>query len=406
VASTPIADARGRRLGRLHALIDFEGLAPLLTSPELGENARVLVIDRARRYLNPPEGIDPDTLYEGHASDDGDSPGHHTAVTYRDEARDIEVVETHSPFPRFGWTLVVEQPYAEAFAPVLSSMTRVIGLNVAIVLACGLVALRLAGSIVQPLRELSAAARRLSEGEREVVIDERDSSDEVGLLTRTFNEMSRALGRITHELEENHRAIESTNRELVVKNEELSEMNLVLEQLSITDGLTKLHNHRYFQDAMAQACKRSLRTREPLSLLLVDIDYFKRWNDRLGHAAGDEILRRMAETLNESVRETDLVARYGGEEFAVLAADTDLEGATALGEKIRQAVGETEFVTDVPSERERLTVSVGAACFEGDRRQLFSDADAALYRAKRAGRDCVVATEPGAVVEEADDACS
>ena len=171
-------------------------------------------------------------------------------------------------------------------------------------------------------------------------------------------------------------------------------MNLVLEQLSITDGLTKLHNHRYFQEAITNECKRALRTENPLCLVLLDIDYFKKWNDRLGHAGGDEILRRMAEVLNTSCRETDLLARYGGEEFAVLAINTDLPGATALAEKIRQTVEATAFLTDVPSEREALTVSIGVAAFAGDRRQLFTDADEALYAAKDGGRNRIVVAPP------------
>jgi len=171
-------------------------------------------------------------------------------------------------------------------------------------------------------------------------------------------------------------------------------MNLVLEQLSITDGLTKLHNHRYFQESMAAECRRIVRTNDPLCLILIDIDYFKKWNDRLGHAGGDEILRRMAEVLNESVRETDLLARYGGEEFALLAINTTLEGAAALGEKVRQAVEETDFLTDVPSERDHPTVSVGVAGYSIDRKQLFADADTALYTAKDSGRNRVVVAPP------------
>jgi len=214
--------------------------------------------------------------------------------------------------------------------------------------------------------------------------------------------MSRGLGRSARELEENQREIEIANQRLLSKNEELSNMNLVLEQLSITDGLTKLHNHRYFQDAIAAECKRASRNDDPLCLVLVDIDYFKKWNDRLGHAGGDEILRRMAEVLNQNCRETDLLARYGGEEFAILAIDTDLPGAAALGEKIRQAVEESELVRDVPSEKEPLTISVGVAAYAGDRMQLFTDADEALYAARDAGRNRVIVAPPATDGSEID----
>jgi diguanylate cyclase (GGDEF)-like protein len=399
IASAPMRDADQRTIARLHALIDLSNLNGMLANDELGDSANVYVVDRNGLFLNPPQGIDPDTKWQGdHAERE-----HATAVAYYDDPLGEQVIGTSVPFPRFEWTLVIEQPYDEAFAPIVSSMSRVAGLNVVIVLGVALLAFRIAGSIVKPLEALSDAAARLSQGEREVEIEEgAHGTEEVHLLTQTFNEMSRGLGRSARELEENQREIEIANQRLVSKNEELSNMNLVLEQLSITDGLTKLHNHRYFQDAIAAECKRASRNDDPLCLVLVDIDYFKKWNDRLGHAGGDEILRRMAEVLNQNCRETDLLARYGGEEFAILAIDTDLPGAAALGEKIRQAVEESELVRDVPSEKEPLTISVGVAAYAGDRMQLFTDADEALYAAKDAGRNRVIVAPPATDGSEID----
>jgi len=278
-------------------------------------------------------------------------------------------------------------------------MKQALALSAIIVLVCCLGAMRLAGSIVRPLRALARGAQRLSQGEREVQIEESQSSEEIAVLTRTFNEMSRVLGSFARELEENHRAIESANEELVSKNEELSGMNQILEQLSITDGLTKLHNHRYFQDAMHKACKRCVRTKNRLSLLLIDIDFFKRWNDELGHAGGDEILRRIAEIFNQIVRETDLLSRYGGEEFAVLATGTTVDGAVKLAEKLRSEVEASGLGREVSEESDSepgITISIGVASFQGDRKRLFSEADEALYRAKHSGRNCVVVFEPSA----------
>lgn len=397
IASASLRGSSGRALARLHAIVDLDQLATLLWSEELGENAMIFLVDREGHFVNPPEGLATNARFERPEFDPGreeDAP-FVGSVNHYDNDRKLPVIGTLHPFTRFGWTLVVEQPYDEAFAPVIDSLARVAGLNLAIVIVVGLLASRIARSIIGPLRALSAAARRLSEGEREVEIPETQfASDEVNLLTRTFNEMSRGLGRNAREIEDNQREIEAANAELLAKNNELSSVNLVLEQLSITDGLTKLHNHRYFQEALTKECKRSLRTENPLCLVLIDIDYFKKWNDRLGHAGGDAILRRIAEILNESVRETDLLARYGGEEFAILAIATDLAGAVALGEKVRQAVVEADFVTDVPSEKQQLTVSVGVAAFAGDRRQLFADADAALYQAKDEGRNRVIVAPP------------
>lgn len=396
IASTPMRDARGRSIGRLFAVMDLEFLSPALKSRDIGEGASVFLVDRNMRILNPPPGLAPDTRFIPPDENSNHGDPSVLGVAYYDNVQNIHVVGTQVAFPRFGWTLVLEQRSEEAFAPVSSSIGRVAGLNLAIVLIVSLVASRIAGSFVRPLRALSDGAERLSRGERDVEIDETTlTSEEVNVLTRTFNEMSRGLERNAREIETSHQAVKVANDELIEKNQELSDVNLVLEQLSITDGLTKLHNHRYFQESIATECKRSLRSKDPLSLILIDIDFFKQWNDRLGHAGGDEILRRLAEVLNQCVRETDILTRYGGEEFALIALNTDLDGAIALGEKIRQSVEEESFVTDVPSEKEQLTVSVGVATLDEDRKQLFNDADGALYTAKDTGRNRVVAADPG-----------
>src|SRR5262249_4121403 len=156
----------------------------------------------------------------------------------------------------------------------------------------------------------------------------------------------------------------------------------ILEQLSFTDGLTHLHNHRYFQDRLRLETKRADRTGDPLGLLLVDIDNFKWLNDRYGHAIGDEVLSRVATTLTHAGREPDLVARYGGEEFAVLAPRTDVKGAMTLAERMRQDVAEARFrgLEGEGSGRLAVTVSVGVTLYHGDPKRFFTEADRALYQ--------------------------
>jgi diguanylate cyclase (GGDEF)-like protein len=308
---------------------------------------------------------------------------------------DLRVVSSATSFGRFGWTVVVEEPYDQAFAPVLSAIRRVVGLNLAIVSLFSIVAYRVAVSMVKPIDALSRAARRISKNEKNVEIPHSNSRDEVGLLTRAFSEMTSRIDSHKRQLEDAHEEVESANDELRAKNQELQDMNEVLGQLSVTDGLTQLHNHRYFQDFLAKETKRAGRTHDPLALILVDIDHFKRWNDRLGHAAGDEILRRIAQVMTTLIRSTDLLARYGGEEFALVAPGTPLEGAVQLAEKMRATIAETRFFLDPPSEPESVTVSIGVALYEGDRKNFFKRADQALYRAKAEGRDCVVVAESG-----------
>jgi diguanylate cyclase (GGDEF)-like protein len=391
IASAPLASSPAGGLGSLHAVLYLDSMIEVLSTSELGPSGQILLIDATGHYITGSGKTPPVEPFVGPLPEEGRQ---WVLEDYTNEAKE-RVVGGARRFPRFGWTIVVEQPYNEAFEPVVSTKMRVLVINLGIVLVVCLAALRVAYSITRPIEALSGAAQRISEGDRDFPIPESESSDEVGVLTRAFKVMTDRLTRNALELEQGHEAVEAANEELQRKNDELHRVNEVLEQLSITDGLTKLHNHRHFQEQLVQECKRASRMKRPLSLILVDIDYFKLWNDRLGHAAGDQILRQMAEVMNDVIRETDLLARYGGEEFGLIAPSTDLEGATMLAEKIREAVSSTAFFLAPPSEQEPITVSVGVAGFEGDRRELFNEADRALYRAKSAGRDCVVTAEPG-----------
>ncbi len=174
---------------------------------------------------------------------------------------------------------------------------------------------------------------------------------------------------------------------------ELMETNKRLELLSITDGLTKLHNHRHFQDELARAFEESQRYQRPLSLAMIDIDFFKKFNDTHGHAVGDDVLKRAAELYRSSVRSTDLVARYGGEEFAVMMPETALDDGIAFAEKIRHLVETTPLQTQAGPLN--VTISLGVASVPQSRihsaKELIVAADRALYRAKKNGRNQVQA---------------
>lgn len=156
-------------------------------------------------------------------------------------------------------------------------------------------------------------------------------------------------------------------------------------RLAITDELTGLYNLRHFYRVLQAEVNRAVRYGRHLSMIMVDIDYFKQYNDRWGHLVGDEVLRGLAEILRRNVRDVDVVARYGGEEFSIILPETTLQQAGIQAERIRTAVEQYPF-------RERLTVSLGVATFtEGMGRgaELVSEADRALYRAKTEGRNRV-----------------
>ncbi len=184
-------------------------------------------------------------------------------------------------------------------------------------------------------------------------------------------------------------------KRIVDLQKELMETNRRLELLSVTDGLTQLHNHRFFQDELAKKFEETQRYERPLSLAMIDIDFFKKVNDVYGHAVGDDVLKQVARLYESSIRSTDLVARYGGEEFAVMMPETDLEDALVLAEKIRSMIESNP----IPTQAGPLvvTVSLGVASVPRSKIQSAKDliiaADKALYRAKKRGRNQVQAEQ-------------
>jgi diguanylate cyclase (GGDEF)-like protein len=371
----------GAPWGWLHGWVGSERLAAELASEALPPEAEIVVVDAAGRIVAHParaRRLGPRITASALA--------HPRSVTeYRSESG-VTVLGSSLPLVA-GLHLVVEAPRDAVYAPVSELLTRIVVIDAAIVLILALLAHQIAGAIAQPIRALSEGARRIAEGDLDVRIDAGAASDEIGRLTRTFNDMIQRL-------RDTQRNAEAATHALQRRNEELQGANEVLEQLSITDGLTKLHNHRFFQDHLTREIKRVRRTLEPVSMLLIDIDDFKPLNDRLGHAAGDELLKGIARSLNSSVRESDFLARYGGEEFVVVAANTHLAGAVHLAEKVRTEVAESSFVVDESMQVFKITVSIGVAEYRGDRKAFFQSADRALYRAKAEGKNCVVADQP------------
>ena len=183
-------------------------------------------------------------------------------------------------------------------------------------------------------------------------------------------------------------------RALRVSQQQLLDTNLVLQRLMNSDGLTGLSNRRHFDEYLELEWRRSIREQTQLSLLMIDVDYFKAYNDAFGHLEGDEALRQVAKAIRaNSSRPSDLPARYGGEQFALVLPNTSPGGARLLAEKLRQSIASMNIPHIAPSQGSSLTVSIGLATVVpqvgSHSRQLIQSADQGLYAAKHNGRNQV-----------------
>jgi diguanylate cyclase (GGDEF)-like protein len=264
---------------------------------------------------------------------------------------------------------------------VFGSQTRPITYLVLPVTVWASIRLQLAGSVLTTVTLSAIAVWNTTRGNGPFVVD-RPLSEQV-LMTQGFlcvsTLVSLLLAGLTTEQQSASAAEEAARKGLEEANEQLA-------LLASTDELTGLHNRRSFQARLEEEITRCRRYRTPLSLLLVDVDRFKDFNDSFGHPAGDEVLRVLSQRLHQSSRTIDFVARLGGEEFAILLPNTDEEGAVILAERIR------DLVAEGPWRHRTVTISVGVSTIVGPQAPsecLMTAADTALYRSKREGRNRV-----------------
>jgi len=223
----------------------------------------------------------------------------------------------------------------------------------------------------------------------------------VAIRTVYFVLIGVAIAYLASQAERQRRARAETQRSLVELQETHTELKVYareMAQRAVTDGLTGLHNHTYFHQRLDEELTRSERYGRPLSLMMLDLDDFKAYNDSYGHTKGDVVLAQVARVISASVRKVDVVCRYGGEEFAVIMPETDAEAARAAAERVREAVASMALPAEkagvgraLPSTGS-LTVSVGVACHPTHaktRVALIEVADRALYRSKRTGKNLV-----------------
>ncbi|MEO0070274.1 MAG: sensor domain-containing diguanylate cyclase, partial [candidate division WOR-3 bacterium] len=170
-----------------------------------------------------------------------------------------------------------------------------------------------------------------------------------------------------------------------------------LQDSAAIDGLTKLYNVQYFRERLREEVKRAQRFQHPFSLIIMDLDNFKNYNDTHGHLMGDRLLVQFANVVKKVLRETDLIARYGGDEFIILCPETDKKQGGLAAERIRKVLGDFPFAHRESQPLGLISISAGVATYPEDGLQpeeLIKAADESLYEAKRAGRNRVVVTKP------------
>ncbi len=278
-----------------------------------------------------------------------------------DASRLIGMVSSFSELP---WHLLIAEDSSQVFAGLIAARNRIILITILLTVAIGGAAAIIARRIIVPMQRLTEGVLRVASGDLDVAVPVR-GEDEFGLVSGMFNEM-------------------------VLR---LKENQAKLEQLAITDSLTGLANRKQIMADLAIHLENFRRHATDFSLLMVDIDHFKKINDTHGHLVGDAVLAQLAVLLQQNLRIVDSAGRYGGEEFLVILGQADLEQAMITAERIRQAVDRQVFACGEAVLR--LTVSIGAASVQAEDSGtgLIGRADAALYEAKSAGRNRVVTAD-------------
>ncbi|WP_443115865.1 sensor domain-containing diguanylate cyclase [Herbaspirillum seropedicae] len=285
--------------------------------------------------------------------------------------------------PHTSWWVASITPSDRLNADTRSVRDKIIAIGLVCFAVSLLLSALISRSISVPLQRLVAAMKEAGSGDTTVRV-EQHGNDEIAVLSRKFNEMA-------GKLQQNREVLEEQVR---LRTRELERANRKLEALSATDGLTGVANRRRFDEALANEMRRAVRSGQSLALLMLDVDYFKKYNDRYGHLAGDECLRIVARVLQKtSRRATDLVARYGGEEFSVIIAECDTTQALQQAENICQAIFELKL-PHADSPFGYISASIGVAVLLPDEHtapeQMVRIADQALYHAKYQGRNRVV----------------
>ncbi|MBD2253456.1 diguanylate cyclase domain-containing protein [Nostoc parmelioides] len=286
------------------------------------------------------------------------------------------------------WSVLFAQPLAIALAPVEKQTRDAMFLFAFIASVVTIIAFSIGQLLTKPIIYLTNIVSQFTAGNLDIRA-KINSRDEIGQLATSFNDMALQLQTAFETLEQR---VNERTAELIIAKEKAEEANQKLEQLVNIDGLTQVANRRCFNGRLQTEWKRLAREQQPLSLILLDVDQFKFYNDYYGHLRGDDCLIKIAQTVQQTVyRPADLVARYGGEEFSVLLSNTDLTGAIKVAQNIQQAIQDQAIPHARSDIKDIVTVSLGITCVipkqDINPDTIIALADKALYNAKQQGRN-------------------
>lgn len=452
--SSPIYDGEGMFLGLILGSVQTKQLEKLLRDNWIGQTGEIILVNRDAlliaepRYTNTTletELVETTSKKRTRLSADF-LANIHLGETGSDSWTDDKgnkVMGAYQYIPERSWTLIGSISENEIITPIYTQLKIMVGGMLVLVLLILPLATMITNQIKRPVECLIEQSNLVAEGNYEkidLVGCLRDMPYELSKLLETFLNMSQRVENTVGLLKENESNLENKvieiqniNRKLIEEvaerqsaQEALQELNAdlegkvlyrtsqlqeinaalqkeimerqlaqeVLEKMSITDALTGLNNHRYIMDYLEKKIAESNRYNAPLSVAMLDLDYFKKVNDGYGHLEGDNVLRGVAECLKANIRNTDALGRYGGEEFVLVFPHTNREQAFDLTERLRVLVSELR----IGDKQISITISGGIAEYLGESlTELMRRADQSLYQAKTSGRNRIVKNGPSEI---------